>query len=562
MKRILVVFFVSVIILSALLIAGLNKYLTIEPPKPPPADTSAFHVTKRSDSLWVCNNSWLHRSNSGLFEMFTEGEAYQRGLTAGRLSRALVYKQEAAFVEQIHKMVPSDSYLRFLRLLLAVFNRNIDHYIKPEYLQEINGVSQSASGDFNEIGSKFQRIMNYHAAHDIGHMLQNYNLVGCTSFAAWNEKSKDSGLIVGRNFDFYVGDKFSEDKIVSFVKPDSGYNFMMITWGGMTGVVSGMNEKGLTVTINAAKSYLPVHIATPISLVARHILQYAKNFAEAKKIADSYTTFVSESLLIGSAADHQAFIIEKSPYKSDVVSSDSSFLVCTNHFQGSAFKNDDQNITQQKETPTLYRYQRTRQLLKQNLPLDEHAAVRILRDVKGLNDEKIGYTNEMAVNQFIAHHSVIFKPEKLLVWISTSPYQSGKYVCYDLKKILSGEESPLKSKEIYENSLSLSPDWNLEKEYYRYVRGYKFLRESLLNQIHHREISINESFFDRFIQSNPDYFQVYSLVGEYYFVRKDYTKALPFYKLASGKQIPFYSETQAIRARINDCMKEMNSMNQ
>ena len=78
----------------------------------------------------------------------------------------------------------------------------------------------------------------------------------------------------------------------------------------------------------------------------------------------------------------------------------------------------------------------------------------------------------------------------------------------------------LKSKEIYKNSLSLSPDWNLEKEYYRYVPGYKILRESLLNQIHHCEIRTNETFFDKFIQSNPDYFQVYSLIGEYYFVRK------------------------------------------
>ncbi|MEI6853672.1 MAG: C45 family peptidase, partial [Bacteroidota bacterium] len=402
MKRILFIFFVIVILLSLCAIGSLYNFLTIDPPSHAAIDTASLRVEQKNDSLWVCGQSWLHHSRSGLYEMFTEGEAYQRGVVTGRLSRALVYKQEKAFVEQIHKMVPSDSYLRLLRLMLAVFNRNIDTYVKPEYLQEISGVSQSASDDFNEIGSKFQRILNYHAAHDIGHMLQNYNLVGCTSFAAWGDKSADSGLIIGRNFDFYVGDEFAEDKIVSFVKPDSGYNFMMITWGGMSGVVSGMNAQGLTVTINAAKSYVPVHIATPISLVARHILQYASTISEAQKIAASYTTFVSESLLIGSANDKQACIIEKSPYKSDVVMADSNYLVCTNHFRGEAFKNDEQNLAQQKNTPTAYRYARTSQLLHQKFPLDEHSSAAILRDPNGMNGEKIGFTNEMAVNQYIA----------------------------------------------------------------------------------------------------------------------------------------------------------------
>jgi isopenicillin-N N-acyltransferase-like protein len=107
--------------------------------------------------------------------------------------------------------------------------------------------------------------------------LQDYHFVGCTSFSTWGSKSDDSTLLIGRNFDFYVGDKFAEDKIVFFCKPDKGYNFMMVTWAGMIGAVSGMNEKGLTITLNAGKSEIPYEAATPISIIAREILQYAKN---------------------------------------------------------------------------------------------------------------------------------------------------------------------------------------------------------------------------------------------------------------------------------------------
>ena len=119
-------------------------------------------------------------------------------------------------------------------------------------------------------------------------------------------------MIIGRNFDFYVGDHFSENKIVAFEHPSEGHKFMSVTWGGFIGVVSGMNEKGLTVTINAAKS--DSHgSATPVSLVAREILQYAENIAEAEAIARKRKMFVSESFLVGSAEDGKAVIIEKTP---------------------------------------------------------------------------------------------------------------------------------------------------------------------------------------------------------------------------------------------------------
>ncbi len=560
MKKFLTAFFAAIIVLSAVGVICVRQMLIIAPPKVAAVDTASLVTRNDGDSLTFCGRSWLHKSNTGLFELYAEGDAYHRGLVIGKLSRALIYKQEKAFVDQIHKMVPSNNYLRFLRILLAVFNRDIDQYIKPEYLQEIYGISQFASNDFDWIGPKYQRILNYHAAHDIGHMLQNYHLVGCTSFAVWGDRSEDSALLIGRNFDFYVGDEFAEDKIVEFIKPDSGYNFMMITWGGMAGVVSGMNDRGLTLTLNAAKSYIPLHIATPISLVARHILQYANNIAEAKKIAASYSTFVSESLLVGSAADRQAVIIEKSPYKSDVVSSDSNYLVCTNHFIGKEFVNDQQNIKQQQQTPTKYRYERTKQLIHQNQKLNEYTAAYILRNPYGLNDEKIGYTNEMAINQYIAHHSVIFKPEKLLVWVSTGPYQLGTYVCYDLKKVFSMQDCPSKHKEIYQIPLSLQPNWKLLQEYYCNVLKFKSLKDILWEQIHQNTAKPDETLLTKLIRSNPDYYLTYSLVGDFYYVQRDFGKALQYYTQAKEKQISFYSDKQHIDQRIEACKKEMKEL--
>ena len=110
-------------------------------------------------------------------------------------------------------MVPSTSTLNYLKYFIAFFNRNIDDHIPEEYLQEIYGESLYASDKFDFIAPKYRRLLNYHAAHDIGHAINDKNMnVGCTSFGAWGNKTIDGKLIVARNFDFYVGDEFAKNK--------------------------------------------------------------------------------------------------------------------------------------------------------------------------------------------------------------------------------------------------------------------------------------------------------------------------------------------------------------
>ena len=207
-------------------------------------------------------------------------------------------------MDQIREIVPSDSYLKFLRFFIVLFNRNLGENVLEEYRDEIYGISLSCTHEYDFIGTPYERQLNYHSAHDLGHAMQDYMLVGCSSFATWGTQSADSSLLIGRNFDFYVGDAFAENKQVAFYVPEQGYRFASVGWPGMIGVLSGMNETGLTVTINAAKSAVPTGSATPISILTREILQYAATIDEAFAIAKKRETFVSESILIGSPTAH------------------------------------------------------------------------------------------------------------------------------------------------------------------------------------------------------------------------------------------------------------------
>ena len=193
-----------------------------------------------------------------------------------------------------------------------------------------------------------------------------------------------------------------------FVKPSNGYAFSSYSWAGLTGVVSGMNEKGLTVTLNASKSDIPFTAKDPISLLAREILQYASNIEQAIAIAEKRETFVSESLMVGASIDNKTILIEKSPQKMDVYDSENNQVTCANHYQSDTFLNDSINIKNIKNSDSKHRYDRTNELLNRNHPIDYTNAISILRNQKGVKDEFIGYGNPKAINQLIAHHGIIF----------------------------------------------------------------------------------------------------------------------------------------------------------
>ncbi|TNF23890.1 MAG: hypothetical protein EP314_08645, partial [Bacteroidetes bacterium] len=392
--------------------------LELDAPMVDGIDLSSESVSEK-DGLRELNGSWYHQNQYGLWEAYIKGKPYERGKAFGLLAQKQVVSQEVSFIAQIRKLVPSEWFLNSLKYGVVFFNRNLDEHVTEELQKEILGVSESFSDDYDFIGDKYSRILNYHAAHDIGHALQDLSIVGCTSFAVWNHYSSDSSLIIGRNFDFYMGDDFAKDKIILFMKPESGYAFASITWAGFMGVVSGMNEHGLTVTLNAAKSSVPNGAKTPISLLAREILQYARTIDEAYAIAASRSTFVSESILVGSATDHAAAIIEKSPDRLDIYRPNDSRLVCANHYQSETFKNDPVNLKNIEDSDSEYRFKRMDQLLAAHIPVDAQKTVEILRNQKGLDDAELGMGNPKAINQLLAHHGVVFQPEKRLMWVST-----------------------------------------------------------------------------------------------------------------------------------------------
>ncbi|QQQ27397.1 C45 family autoproteolytic acyltransferase/hydolase [Chryseobacterium indoltheticum] len=554
-ERAIILFFLSLILILNLSSCGTRKSIKHTP------DVSQYSleipkVNIINDSTFSFDQNYLTKNKQQLWELYIKGNPLQLGYNNGALTQNLMQKQEGIFFSKVEGFVPSKFKQKLLSGFLKWYNRKMYLNVREDFQAELYGLSQYSSNKYDFIAPKFRRAMYLHGAHDIGHAMQDLMVVGCTSLAVWNENTEDGDLLIGRNFDFYVGDEFAKNKLVEFIEPENGIPYLSVSWPGMIGVVSGMNKEGITVTINAGKSKIPLTAKTPISFVTREILQYATTIDEAIAIAKKRKVFVSESILVGSANDKNAVIIEVSPDNFGVYRvENSSKVFCTNHFQSEAYKNDKRNQKHIVESHSEYRYEKLQELLQENKKLNPEKMASILRDKSGLKGEKIGYGNEKAINQLLAHHAVIFSPQKKLVWVSSNPYQLGEFVCYDLNEIFSDKR--LKSGEFAKSNLNIAKDPFLDSQEFENYEEFKFAHSEIQNAIDSDSMILTDDFIPHYQSLNPDFWLVYYQSGKYYFKQKEYSRAKTEFEKALTKEITTIPDRENIEKSLKKTLRKL-----
>jgi hypothetical protein len=200
-----------------------------------------------------------------------------------------------------------------------------------------------------------------------------------------------------------------------------------------------------------------------------------------------------------------------------------------------------------RTSASMYRWKRVQELLSNSDKISVQKAVDVMRNQKGLNGANIGLGNEKAINQLIAHHSIIFKPEDLKVWVSTAPYQLGKYVCYDLNTVFN---TPITSDhEIYFSTLTIEEDpFANSKEYSDFEKFAKY--RFPFNP--RTDLQPN-----RIIQWNPESYHAYMLAGDATFKEDDYTSAKEFYEKGLKKEVATLQERDYMLAQIRRCNQSL-----
>ena len=194
------------------------------------------------------------------------------------------------------------------------------------------------------------------------------------------------------------------------------------------------------------------------------------------------------------------------------------------------------------------------ELLIQREKLTPEGAVNILRNKEGLNNKLIGYGNEKALNQLLAHHSIVFKPEQLIFWVSTNPYQLGEYVAYDLNTIFDNSNSNsdynypgdrIIPTSFYQSKLIIEKDTFQYTKAYMNYEAYRDLSSQVKNKILSKE-TIDSKNLKTLTTLNPDYWESYYLVGKYYYNMKFYDLALNQFNIAKSKEITTLQDQREI----------------
>lgn len=413
----------------------LMRSWTAKPP-PLPADVAILQLKPelRDGKTWL-GQSWVTR-REGLLVIRLKGPPFEMGYASGVLLTEQMHTLENEFLDMIHGYVPQDWKIKVLQSYVIFRNRKLSNYVPDDYRLQIYGTILGCPDGHPELGDYYNRLLNYHAAHDISYMMIDNPLIaraGCTAFGAWGSATESGHLITGRNFDWEAAEVFSRDRVVILSEPDRGIPFVSLAWASMAGVVSGMNRAGVSVTINGAPSSLPGETATPVAMVARDILQKAHNLPEALELMRRAKVFVSTLWLIGSRADGKFVVVEKTPDKMNVRESAGDTIVSANHFQTPGLQEDKRNQRYLEEATSFPRFDRLAELLAgAGGKINAARAVEFLRDRKLPGGEFAGNGQRAALNAFIATHATVMDLTDGIFWAAAPPHQLGQFVAFDV----------------------------------------------------------------------------------------------------------------------------------
>jgi len=494
---------------------------------------------------------WYPKRLYGINQLFVSGSAYTRGVVEGQLTQSLMHDEETQLIGKLNHFFPNPVLRWGLITGLMRWFWGINAYVDPPALEEMYGVSHSASAQFNYLLDPYTRQLAYHGLHEVGQMFVDANQSdkGCTLFAVPVGAGADRSWVIGRNFDFEGGRIFDEEKIVKWVRPDKGLRFVSVIWAGMVGAVTGVNEQGVYVSINAAGSSDFRRFGTPTTLVVMKALQFGSDAEAAVKIIEKETTFITDIFVV--ADRKKVFRVEKSPRRFATEELTAPTVV-TNHLLSPLWHDDPVNETRRRELTTESRWARGNGLLGAlgAKPLRTTAEVipqvlQFLRDKRDSSGNPLSLGNRMAIDALIASHSVIYDANRELLYVGEGPSVSGRFIGFDLKASFEGHGPAHVT-----NRLAADPE--VSEQTYARIKNADLTIDAAQDRLRKRQCSEAEPLLRTAQEQHRENYRYFSVLGDYYACRHQPAEAKQAWKEALLRSPAYRSERKVLEKKMKE----------
>src|SRR5688572_10938216 len=207
------------------------------------------------------------------------------------------------------------------RFMMIAAAKGFENHLLQEHRDEVHALAASTQINANQ-------MMLAQCFLDLSPM------TACSTIALPAEASPDGVARMGRNLDFPSFNLADKQSLVFVFKPKDRYAFAAVGWPGLVGVLTGMNEHGLTLANMEVTRKGSIPVAMPYTLLYRTVLEQCHTVDEAIKLLESTKRQTANNLMLMDADGHRA-VVEIRPQSITVRRGLSGeALMSTNHQRG------------------------------------------------------------------------------------------------------------------------------------------------------------------------------------------------------------------------------------
>lgn len=243
------------------------------------------------------NRPGILKMDNGLPVLNLKGGAYHLGYEEGRL----LSEQIDQGLDQVFSYFRKELKVPIINRLIIYFVakrawNQLEPFLSYDELEQIRGIADGA-------GISHSKLKQIHAMPELFPTL-------CTNGAYWGDATKEDQLIAIRNLDWNREMRVFDLASVKYYDAGLNPDFVNIGYAGFSGVLSGMNDQGISVGQIGATSDDQSLKGLAMPFLLRRVLQESKDLKHAESVFRRSDLTQGYNYVIADAIEQEAIVME------------------------------------------------------------------------------------------------------------------------------------------------------------------------------------------------------------------------------------------------------------